>query len=113
LLICSFSDFKDKHITLQTQVYDIDQYDDIKEVVDSVSSLAENISVTFPVVTPYVAMGTSVAKGLTGLLDKLNEHDAIIDSNLRLDVADDSTGYQVLQTGHWICLDDLLKKKQT
>src|SRR3712207_8745854 len=53
--------------SLQTQVYDIDQYDDIKETVDSASSLAGNISVTFPVVAPYVAMGTSVAKGLTGL----------------------------------------------
>ena len=105
-LVCSFSDFKDKHITLQTQVYDIDQYDDIKGVVDSASSLAGNISVTFPVVAPYVALGTSVAKGLTELLNKLDEHDAIIDSNLRLDVADDSTGYQVLQTGHWICFDE-------
>jgi hypothetical protein len=105
-LVCSFSDFKDKHITLQTQVYDIDQYDDIKETVDSASSLAGNISVTFPVVAPYVAMGTSVVKGLTGLLDKLDEHESIIDSNLRLDVADDSTGYQVLQTGHWICFDE-------
>ena len=24
---------------------------------------------------------------------------------MRLDVADNSTGYQVLQTGHWICFD--------
>jgi len=55
-LVCSFSDFKDTHITLQTQVYDIDQYDDIKDVVDSASSLAGNISVSFPVVAPYVAM---------------------------------------------------------
>ena len=105
-LVCSFSDFKENHITLQTQVYDIDQYDDIEGVVDSASSLAGNISVTFPVVAPYVAMGTSVAKGLTGLLDELDEHHPIIDSNLRLDVAEDSTGYQVLQTGHWICFDE-------
>jgi len=105
-LVCSFSDFKENHITLQTQVYDIDQYDDIKGVVDSASSLAGNISVTFPVVAPFVAMGTTVAKGLTDLLERLDEHDAIIDSNLRLDVADDNTGYQVLQTGHLICFDE-------
>jgi hypothetical protein len=105
-LVCSFSDFKDKHITLQTQIYDIDQYDDIKKVIDSASSLAGNISVTFPVAAPYVAMGTSVAKGVTELLNKLDEHDPIIDSNLRLDVAEENTGYQVLQTGHWICFDE-------
>lgn len=104
-LVCSFSDFKDNHVTLQTQVYDIDEYDEIKDTVAAASSLAGNISVTFPVVAPYVAMGTAVAKGLTELLDKLDKHDAIIDSNLRLDVADNSTGYQVLQTGHWICFD--------
>ena len=57
-------------------------------------------------VAPYVALGTSIAKGLTEFLNKLDKHDAIIDSNLRLDVADDSTGYQVLQTGHLICFDE-------
>jgi len=36
----------------------------------------------------------------------LDDHEPIIDSNLRLDVADDSTGYQVLQTDHWICFDE-------
>jgi hypothetical protein len=105
-LVCSFNDFKDNHITLQTQVYDIDQYNDMKDIIDSATSLAGNISVTFPVVAPYVAMGTSIAKGLTSLLERLDDHDPIIDSNLRLDVADDSTGYQILQTGHFICFDE-------
>jgi hypothetical protein len=105
-LVCSYPDFKDNHITLQTQVYDLDQYDGAKDLVDSATSLAGNISVTFPVVAPYVAMGTEIAKGLTNLLERLDAHDSIIDSNLRLDVADDSTGYQVLQTGHFICFDD-------
>ena len=104
--MCSFPDFKDNHITLQTQVYDLNQYDGAKDLVDSATSLAGNISVTFPVVAPYVAMGTEIAKGLTNLLERLDAHDSIIDSNLRLDVADDSTGYQVLQTGHFICFDD-------
>jgi len=53
---------------LQTQVYDIDEYDEIKDTVAAASSLAGNISVTFPVVAPYVAMGTAVAKGLTDSL---------------------------------------------
>ena len=66
-LVCSFSDFKDNHVTLQTQVYDIDEYDEIKDTVSAASSLAGNISVTFPVVAPYIAMGTAVTKGLTEL----------------------------------------------
>jgi hypothetical protein len=70
-LVCSFSDFKENHVTLQTQVYDIDQYDDIKGIVDSGSSFAGNISVTFPVVAPYVAMGTAVAKGAYRSLRKI------------------------------------------
>ncbi len=49
-LVCSFSDFRDSHITLQTQVYDIDQYDEFKNVITAASSLAGNISATFPVV---------------------------------------------------------------
>jgi hypothetical protein len=68
------------HITLQTQVYDLDQYDKAKDLLGKATSLAGNISVSFPVVAPFVAM--------------------------RLDVADDSTGFQILQTGHFICLDE-------
>jgi uncharacterized sodium:solute symporter family permease YidK len=67
-LVYSFNDFKDNHITLQTLVYDIDQSNDAKDLVDSASSLAGNISVTFPVVAPYVAIGTSITK-LTNLLE--------------------------------------------
>lgn len=41
-LVCSFSDFKDNHITLQIQVYDIDQYDDIKGVFNSAVFLSSS-----------------------------------------------------------------------
>jgi hypothetical protein len=55
-------------MTLQTQVYDMDQYNDAKDLVDSATSHVGNMSVTFPIVAPYVAMGTSIAKGLINLL---------------------------------------------
>ena len=36
----------------------------------------------------------------------MDDHYGIIETNLRLDVADDNTAYQVLQTGNLICFDE-------
>jgi hypothetical protein len=42
-MVCSFNDFQDNHITLQTQVYDIDNYDKINDIVSATSSVAGNV----------------------------------------------------------------------
>ena len=49
------------------EVYDIDQHDEYKSVIAAPSSLAGNISVTFPAVAPYITMGTKIANGITEL----------------------------------------------
>jgi len=60
-MVCSFSDFQDSHITLQTQVYDIDNYYKINDIVSATSSMAGNVVGTFPVIGPYIAAGKAVA----------------------------------------------------
>jgi hypothetical protein len=104
-LVCSFGDFKDNHITLQVQVYDIDDHEDIKEFVKNASSMAGNLTGTFPVIAPYIAIGTAVATGITSLISNIEEHDKIIDQNLRLTITKENTGYNILQTGHWVCFE--------
>lgn len=105
-LVCSFSDFKDSHVILQPQVYDIDKYDDIKEGLARIFSVAQNVVVAFPVFAPYVAMGKTIGESLTTLLENMDEHDMIMDSNLKLRISDERTGANLLQTGHWIYFDE-------
>lgn len=111
-LVCSFTDFQDNHVTLHVQVYDIDDHEDVKEFVKSASSLAGNVAGTFPVITPYVAMGSAVATGLAGLISSIEEHDKIIDQNLRLTITREKTGYNLLQTGHWVCFEKELPEDE-
>jgi hypothetical protein len=101
-LVCSFADFQDNHITLQTQVYDVDSYDKIKDLVSDLASMSGNVAVTFPVIAPFIAAGGSVASSILELVNQLDRHDKIMESNLRLEIAEESTGSQLLQTGHWV-----------
>jgi hypothetical protein len=116
-LVCSFSDFKDNHLTLQTQVFDIDDAGDIRDTISNISSLSANILAPFPVLMPYLAIGGTIASSITKVMDRLNKHDRIIDSNLRLIITEEQdVGYQILQTGHWICfngLEDEEEKEKT
>jgi hypothetical protein len=104
-LVCSFSDFQDGHITLRTQVFDVDDYDEARNFVKSVSAIAGGVSGSFPVIAPYVAVGGSIATSLTELINQIDAHDVIIDSNLRLVIGQERTGYNLLQTGHWVCFE--------
>ena len=101
-LVCSFTGFNDSHITLRLQIYDIDDYEKWKDVLSSISSFGQHASVTFPVIAPYVTVGLPAATGILELVDKLDEHDKIIDDNLRLEITLENVGTQILQTGHWI-----------
>lgn len=103
-LVCSYSDFKDSHLTLQIQAFDVDSYSSIREIFSGITKLAGNAAVTFPVVSPY-ATAVGVTSSLLGLIDNIDKHDLIMESNLRLEVTEENTGSQLLQAGHWVFFD--------
>jgi len=106
-MVCSFSDFQDNHITLQTQVYDVDNYEKINDIVSATSSMTGNVVGSFPVIGPYIAAGKALASSILELVNQLDKHDPIIDSNLRLVITEEeNAGYQILQTGHWVCFSE-------
>lgn len=104
-LIYSHSDFKDTHITLQIQAFDVDSYSGIKEIFTGLSNMAGNTAVTFPVLAPYLP-GLQAAGSLLELLDKIDKHDLIMESNLKLEVTEENIGAQLLQAGHWVYFDE-------
>jgi hypothetical protein len=101
-MVCSFSDFKYDHITLGTHVYDVDSYDDAKRIGGVIDEAARNITVLFPIIAPFVALENSVSASLVKLLDMVDEHDTIIDDQLKLYVTGANQGDNLLQTGHWV-----------
>lgn len=103
-LVCSYSDFKDSHITLQIQAFDVDSYEPIKQIFSGITQIAGNTAVTFPIIAPYLP-GVSAASSLVELLDRLDKHDLIMESNLRLEITEQDTGSQLLQAGHWVYFD--------
>ena len=72
-----------------------------------------NVVGSFPVIGPYIAAGKAVASSILELINQLDKHDPIIDSNLRLVITDEeNAGYQILQTGHWVCFSEPHHKKE-
>ena len=101
-LVCSFSDFSYSHVTLRTQVYDIDDYEKYKDLFSAISQASGSVSVTFPVIAAYTAAAIPAVSSIFEFVNSLDQHDKILDDNLRLEITQENTGSQILQTGHWI-----------
>lgn len=113
--ICSFEDFKDKHLTLQIRVYDVDRYDNLKNflamITQGVNENAAQITQAFPAIASYIPFA-SAATSMINLIDELNRDDLIMESqpNLRLEITNPREGSNLLQSGHWICFDEPQEK---
>lgn len=108
--ICSFEDFKDKHLTLQIKAYDVDRYDGLKNflamITQGVNDNAAQITQAFPAIASYIPFATA-ATSMIKLIDELNTDDLIMESqpNLRLEITNPGEGSNLLQSGHWVCFD--------
>ena len=59
--------------------------------------------VTFPVTKPFTAAALPVTiQGVLQVINTFDQHEKIIDSNLRLGLIQENIGTKILQTGHWI-----------
>lgn len=104
-IVCSFEDFTNNHITIKSQIFDVDSYRDFKENVNDFTKLIGE-SGLFPVVSSFVSIGSTISNSFFSLLEKLDSHDAIIDENLKLEMVEENTGSKILQTGHWVCFSE-------
>jgi len=104
-IVCSFQDFTSNHINIRSQIFDVDSYKDFESNVSDFTKLIGDSGI-FSTVSPYLSLGSTVANSFLDLLDRLDSHDAIIDENLKLEIAEESTGSKILQTGHWVCFSE-------
>jgi len=68
--------------------------------------MSGSVSITFPVIAQYAALALPAVRDVIDVIDSLDQHDKIIDTNLRLEIAQENTGAQILQTGHWIYFNE-------
>ncbi|MGD8300165.1 MAG: hypothetical protein PVG77_05645, partial [Nitrosopumilaceae archaeon] len=104
-IVCSFEDFTNNHITIKSQIFDVDSYRDFKDNLNDFTKLIGE-SGFFPVVSSFVSIGSTISNSFFSLLEKLDSHDAIIDENLKLEMTEENTGSKILQTGHWVCFSE-------
>jgi len=76
-VVCSFSDFTGKHITLNPRIYDIDSSKHLKENIKDVTQLIGESGV-FPAI-PVANLLSTVSNVLLGFIEKIDQHDKIID----------------------------------
>jgi hypothetical protein len=109
-VIYSTKDFKYDIFNLNIQVYDIDNYDKYKEILSAISGMGNSLAVNFPALSPFAAITIPGANGILNLIDKIDEHDKIIDDTLRLEIAQPNIGAAILQTGNFIYFNQSQKE---
>lgn len=90
-IIYSTNDFKYDTIMLNLQVYDIYNYDKYRDVLSAISGMGNSLAVNFPTLSPYTSIVMPGVNGILNFVDGINEHDRIIDDNLRLEIAGHKT----------------------
>ncbi len=88
-------------LSLRVQIYDVDGISGtvVEQVVDAASSVA----VAFPQLARYAGGLAALAPSLLKLVDQLDQHDAIIDQRLKLELEAPGTGHPLLQPGYYVC----------
>jgi hypothetical protein len=101
-VIYSASDFKNDIITLNLQVYDIDNYDKYKDILSAIAGMGNSLAVNFPALSPFTAVAVPGVSGILSLVDNIDSHDKIIDDSLRIEIGEPNTGLTLLQTGNYV-----------
>jgi len=100
-IVFSERDFKDKILTITLQVYDMDGVSD--GLVDAVRQTAESSAVAFPHLAPYAGAVGFAVPGLLKLIDRLDDHDELLDERIKLEVQPPRTRHRLLQPGYFVC----------
>lgn len=105
-LVYASSDYQNKKITIQPQVYDIDSHKDLIKGVSDLSTISETIAGMVPVIAPYIGLATATSTTIASLIESLDQHDKIIEDRLGLEVTEENVGSNLLQTGHWVYFNE-------
>lgn len=95
-----------QEITLEVRVFDEDSLSVEEgaavEGVIAAGTLA--IAVAYPVFAPFAGLAAGLGKSLAGLVDRLNDHDRIVEGRIRLAVnKPQGQGWDLLQPGFLVC----------
>jgi len=101
--ILSVRDLTKEELTVRVQVYDVDGVD--SGLVDAVASVSSHAAVTFPQLTPYAAAAGLGVRPVVELVNNVDDHDVILDSRMKLEIAEPRTRTTLLQPGYFVHFD--------
>ena len=112
-LVLAKQDFTSEKFKFKLKVYDVDHIS--TEVMDSISAVAESSAAIFPKLAPVAFGMETIGDSLVKVINSVNKHDSILDSELILRRSDEKSGDYLLQEGFFICIgkeltDDELKE---
>jgi len=105
-VIVTLQDFNHRDIKITVKIYDIDESNIDPEFVKVFFDCALLGALAFPELAPFAATGkfvSSMSENLINLIDKLDEHDSIINREIRLQIISPEQGIPVLQPGFIVC----------
>ncbi len=104
-VVLSVRECKSRVLTIRIQVYDVDILDRdlIRDVQEAARHVSTSVAIAFPQIAPYAGAVGFAVPAFMNLVDNLAHHDRILDERIKLEVADPSSGFKLLQPGYFVC----------
>ena len=104
-VVLSVREFPSKTLTIRIQVYDVDMIDKdlIEGIQDASSKVTSSVAIAFPQIAPYAGAVGFAVPAFMNLIDNLVDHDRILDQRIKLEIADPSSAFKLLQPGYFVC----------
>lgn len=105
-------DYSGKRLTLQLRVYDVDNVNE--ELVGSFKQLSDRAAGLFPQLTPYLGVVNFAVGPMIELVNNIDEHDEILNSQVTLEPPrQDRGGIKELRPGYVVCSSGTIKRDAT
>ena len=107
-VVWATNDFRtaDEEIRLRIRIFDEDGLSagDALAFRDALAGVAAAAAIAFPVFAPYAGLSAGLASAIVDLVDRLDEHDRIVEGEIRLSVNKPSDrGFNLFQPGFLVC----------
>ena len=98
----------DSDITIQVRVYDEDGLTPEQQsaISDGLKGATTALSFAFPAFAPFAGLASGLGTSLVNLIDRLDEHDQIVDVTFNLRANRPPLGgWEIMQPGFFVCFD--------
>ncbi|MBI9010841.1 MAG: hypothetical protein JEZ08_01325 [Clostridiales bacterium] len=109
-LVLAKQDFRSDKFKFRLKVYDVDRIS--PEIMESITAVSDSSAVIFPELGALTFGMKTVADNIVKVINKVNKHDCILDSELILRRSEEKSGDCLLQEGFFVCFSEKLTDEE-